>query len=149
MKKLKFIYAFAVAAALFSCSSDDNNSVDTQAPTIVINEPTDGEVFHAGDEIHVDIDFSDNVALASYKIDIHFTGDGHSHEKSMNISEHIEWEYEVTGVLSGKNQNLHIHIDIPENAEDGAYHFGVFAVDKAGNETVQWIEIDIHNHAHD
>lgn len=147
MKKFKFIYAFALAGILFSCSDDDNNSVaDTVKPTFVITEPTNGETFDAGDEIHVDIDFSDNVELSSYKIDIHFAGDGHTHERNMNISEHIEWDYEATGNLSGKNDNLHLHIDIHHDAEDGEYHFGVFAIDKAGNQAVQWIEIDIHNH---
>ncbi len=143
MKKFKFIYVFALAGILFFCSDDDNNSTDTKKPTFVINEPTDGEVLYAGDEIHVDVDFSDNIELASYKIDIHFGGDGHSHERQMN--EPVEWDYEVTGVLSGKNQNIHLYIDIPENAEEGEYHFGVFAVDKAGNQSVQWIELDIHN----
>lgn len=146
MKKFKFIYVFAFASILFSCSDDDNNSADTQKPTITINEPTDGEVLDPGDEIHVDIDFSDNVELASYKIDIHFAGDGHSHNRPLGVSDYIEWEYEVTGTLSGKNDNIHLHIDIPNNVEEGHYHFGVFAVDKAGNQAVQWIELDIHNH---
>src|SRR5690554_6879671 len=105
MKKLKFIYAFAVVTALFSasCSSDDNSGTDTQKPTIIINEPTDGRVFHAGDEIHTDIDFMDNVQLASYKIDIHFAGDGHSHKVMHGSEGHQEWAYETSGTLSGKN----------------------------------------------
>lgn len=144
MKKFKFIYAFALTAILFSCSDDDNNSADTVKPTITINEPTDEQVFHAGDEIHVDIDFSDNVELASYKIDIHFAGDGHSH-RLMDISDNQEWEYETTGTLSGKNDNIRLHIDIPHDVEEGHYHFGVFAVDKAGNQSVQWIKLEIHN----
>lgn len=144
MKKFKFIYAFALTAILFSCS-DDDNSADTVKPTITINEPTDEQVFHAGDEIHVDIDVTDNVELASYKIDIHFAGDGHTHDRLMSPSEHIEWDYETTGTLSGKNDNIHLHINIPIDVEEGHYHFGVFAIDKAGNQSVQWIELDIHN----
>lgn len=144
MKKINFIFVFAVVTALFSCSSDDNSGTDTQKPTIVIVEPADGEVLHAGEEIHVDIDFLDNVALASYKIDIHFAGDGHSHEKSME--DHIKWAYETNGLLSGKEDSVHLHIPVPENTEEGEYHFGVYATDKAGNQNVVWIEIDIHSH---
>lgn len=148
MKKLKFIYAFAVVTALFSasCSSDDNSGTDTQKPTIIINEPTDGRVIHAGDEIHTDIDFMDNVQLASYKIDIHFAGDGHSHKVMHGSEGHQEWAYETSGTLSGKNDNIHLHIDVPEDVEEGHYHFGVYAIDKAGNQNVVWIELDVHNH---
>lgn len=144
MKKINFISVFAVLTVLFSCSTDDNSGTDTQKPTIEILTPTDGDILHTGEEFHVDIDFSDNVALASYKIDIHFAGDGHSHEKSMN--DPIEWTYETIGTLSEMEDNIHLDISIPESTKNGEYHFGVYATDKAGNQNVVWIKIDVHNH---
>ncbi len=146
MKILKFIYAFAVVTALFSvsCSSDDNSEPDTQKPTIMVNQPTDGEVFHSGDKIHAEVDFTDNIELASYKIDIHFAGDGHGH-KLASPSDYQPWVFETSGVISGKNDHIYLQIDIPENIEEEHYHFGVYALDKAGNQNVVWIELDIHN----
>lgn len=146
MKTLKFIYVFAVVTALLSlsCSSDDNSGADTQKPTIMINKPTDAEVLYAEDEIHVDIDFADNVELASYKIDIHFAGDGHNH-KMMHDSDYQQWAFETSGLISGRNNNIQLSINIPEDTHEGHYHFGVYALDKAGNQNVAWIELDIHN----
>lgn len=147
MKKYRFIYPFAFIATLFSCSSDDNSPTDTEKPTIVINTPTDEQEFHLSGEIHTNISFSDNVELASYKIDIHFAGDGHAHRQVQD--EFIEWNYETTGVVSGKNDEIDLLITIPENVKQGHYHFGVYALDQAGNQEVQWIELEIHNHAHE
>jgi len=147
MKKYKLIYAFAFIATLFSCSSDDNSVTDTEKPTIVINAPTDEQELHVGEEIHTNISFSDNVELASYKIDIHFAGDGHAHRQMQD--DFIEWSYETAGIISGKNDEIALDIMIPENVKEGHYHFGVYALDKAGNQTVQWIELDIHNHTHE
>ncbi len=147
MKKHRFIYAFAFIATLFSCSSDDNSTTDTEKPTIVINAPTDEQEFHSADEIHAHISFSDNVELASYKIDIHFAGDGHAHRQMQD--DFIEWSYETTGVISDKNDEINLFITIPVNVKEGHYHFGVYALDQAGNQQVQWIELDIHNHAND
>jgi len=154
MKKLKFISALAMIIALASCSScssDDNKTVvDTEKPTLNIVAPTNEKVVHSGDDIHVEVDFYDNVELASWKIDIHWAGDGHDHQhKSVNVSEddHVKWSYEKTGTLSGKNDHIHVHTDkIPANVEPGEYHFGVYVIDKAGNQQVQWIDINIHNH---
>lgn len=147
MKKYRFIYAFAFITTLFSCSSDDNSVTDTEKPAIVINAPTDEQEFHSSDEIHAHISFSDNVELTSYKIDIHFAGDGHAHRQMQD--EFIEWNYETTGVISGKNDEVHLYITIPENIKQGHYHFGVYALDQAGNQEVQWIELDIYNPAHE
>jgi len=150
MKKLKFISVLAIMIALASCSScssDDNK--DGEKPTLNIVAPTNGQTVHAGDDMHVDIDFYDNEGLASWKIDIHWAGDEHDHQhKSANVSEddHVKWSFEKTGDISGKTANLHIHIDVPANTEEGKYHFGVYAIDKAGNQEVQWIDLDIHNH---
>ncbi|MFA7445789.1 MAG: DUF4625 domain-containing protein [Flavobacteriaceae bacterium] len=145
MKNIKFITVLAVVTALFTVScSDDDSGKDTQKPTITIVEPFDEQAFDAGNEIHVEVDFTDNTGLASYKIDIHFAGDGHQH-RGITEEGHEEWAYETTGSLSGTSDNIHLHIPIPENTEEGHYHFGVYAVDTSGNQQVVWSEIEIHN----
>lgn len=141
MKHIHLIYILFIGIFLASCSSDDGNT-DTTAPKITIVEPHEDEIFDAGTIMHVEIIFSDNVELASYKIDIHHAGDGHGHGRGGET----EWDYETEGSLFGKNYTLHLEIAIPEDAEEGEYHFGVFALDTSGNETVVWSEIIIESH---
>ncbi len=152
MKKQILIYASILAGTfgIQSCSSDDDASVDTQKPVIVLNEPTNEQVFHAGEEIHVDADFSDNVGLASYKIEIHSAGDGHTHDKNANAEG--EWFYTDTNSIEGnpKNYTAHKNILVPHTVNgaeiaEGHYHLGIFSVDTSGNEQQLFIEIEIHH----
>lgn len=148
MKNLKIITLWTLSLGLLSisCSNDDSDSqTDTQKPSITLISPQDEQVFEAGEQIQVQANFTDNVALASYKIDIHFAGDGHQH-RGLLESEHQQWVYETTGSLSGTSDTLHLDIPIPTNAEEGHYHFGVYAIDVSGNQQVIWSEIEIHNH---
>ena len=151
MKKQILIYASILVGTfgIQSCSSDDDASVDTQKPVIVLNEPTNEQVFHAGEEIHVNAAFSDNVGLASYKIEIHSGGDGHTHDKGANAGE--AWFHNETHTIEGspKNYTAVKHIPIPltvNGAEiaEGHYHLGIFLVDTSGNEQQMFIEVEIH-----
>lgn len=153
---MKFTHAiFTVLGILFltvSCSSDDDNGQDTTPPEVSIVEPHDHDAFGAGEMMHIEIDFADNQALASYKIEIHFD-DGHTHDVESNQA---EWEYIEEGSLSGENYTLHSEVEIPDfinemPIEEGDYHFGVHCLDAAGNETVVWriIVIGEHGDGHD
>lgn len=141
MKKTNLVYqliAILTITLFASCNNDDNNNVvDTQKPVITIVSPADEAMFTTGSTIHAELKFSDNQELASYKIDIH-SAEGHSHHKH---SEH--WNYEFSGSLSGKNDEKHLDIMIPEEVTAGHYHFGVYAIDKTGNQDVVWIEIEV------
>lgn len=155
MKKINLIYALSLTALFFtSCSDDDNNSVDTTRPIIVLNEPGEHQEFLPGDEIHFDAYFSDNVELGSYKIEIHDASDGHSHERITN-EEGVAWAYNETRQFDPglRNQNVHSHIDIPvlingEPIKEGHYHLGVFCTDKAGNQSQVFIEIVVGEDNH-
>lgn len=167
MKSNKFLSMLLLALAVFtySCSSDDDGTLDSEAPVVVINEPHLEEAFMPGEEIHIDIDATDNVALASYKIDIHWAGDDHSHRPStMSDDDHdhyAEWDFEVTGDLNSTEDHIHMHVDIPiefmhegemKLIKEGEYHFGVIVIDQAGNETSAFRDIfigDDHGHDHD
>ncbi len=130
---------------LMGCSQDD---VDTEKPVIEVKEPHDHAEFHPGDEIHVDIEFSDNVGLKEFKIDIHYGGD-HSHK---SLLDEIEWSFLHIEAIDGRNKHVHMHIDIPHNAKHGEYHFLVYCTDQAGNEAMVALEIEIedeHGHGHE
>lgn len=150
MKNIIFKLSLVLVFIFVSCSSDDDNVLDTVAPGITIVEPHDHEEFEPGETIHVEINFTDNVQLASYKIDIHYAGDGHTHGV-VPFDSNVEWTYIEEGDLTGTAFTLHAHIDIPTTIngspiKEGDYHFGVFALDAAGNETVVWIEIEVGDH---
>lgn len=149
-KSIYFFLALFTTFIITSCSSDDDGGTDTVPPTIAIIEPHDHDEFEPGETMHVEIQFADNVALASYKIDIHYAGDGHSHDAR---DEYEEWDFELQGTLSGTSQTIHAEIEIPEmidghHIREGEYHFGVYAIDAAGNQSVVWIKIEIDDHAH-
>ncbi|GEM_PF-1212183 len=158
----KFLSMLVLALAVFtySCSSDDDGVMDTEDPVIMLNTPEDRAQFQPGEEIHIDVDFTDNVALSSYKIDIHWAGDGHSHRLVPMHDDHDhdhgeQFDFEETGELSGTEDHIHMHIEVPENAMHGPYHLGVIALDAAGNETTVFRDIAIgdydfdHDHDHE
>lgn len=149
MKNIKILSAiFCSSLLILSCDKDDD-AKDTTPAVVTISEPGNEEAFAPGSEIHFEAVFSDNVQLASYKVDIHFNGDGHAHKLLANTEEtHEVWDFEYTNKLYGKSQKVHEHFDVPtlvngKPIEEGEYHFGVYVIDAAGNQSVVWKKIDI------
>ena len=140
----------AVAGIAFSgCQKDVNSNVkDTEKPTINVSGPKKGTKLAIGATVHFEADFEDNVALRSYKIDIHNAFDGHKHEATRHGDDGVPFAYQHSWDLSGK-KNAHIHhheIMIPKEingkpVKGGAYHFMVYCTDAARNES--HIEIDV------
>jgi len=148
-KSIYFFLALFTTFIITSCSTDDG-ATDTVSPSITIITPQDQDEFELGETIQVKLEFTDDVSLASYKVDIHFAGDGHSHDSR---GEYEEWDFEMEGTLSGTSQIIHTEIEIPEISngkpiKEGEYHFGVYCLDAAGNETVAWRKIKIETHPH-
>ncbi len=134
---LMFIVVFS------SCSKNDG---DTQKPEILIDEPFDGQVLFAGDDLHFEAYFLDNMELKSYKIDIHPNEDGHDHKST---DDEGEWSFQKSWDFEPGQRNIqvnHHEIVIPSMIDGvaihtGDYHFLVYCTDKAGNES--WISIAI------
>lgn len=145
MKKLKITYFFTLVMllSLGACSTDSSSDADIQKPTIAVYNPMDGQEVHAGEELLIKIDFTDNIGLASYKIDIHYSDDGHIHRTTDTTTNEL-WAYEFSEPISGKNITKELSIEVPQNTE-GTYHFGVFAIDTSGNQNLVWQSIHIHN----
>lgn len=151
-------FLLAAVLILAACSSDDDD-VDTTKPVIEVIKPAaeEGEEhihFHQGDTFDFEAKFTDNVALKSYKVNIHF-GEGHEHSVVMKSAteddhDHIEWEYDADGDLEGTEDRAVISgIEIPENAEPGEYHLGVYCFDVAGNESIVWMELEVEEEGHE
>ncbi|GHA37885.1 hypothetical protein GCM10007103_19310 [Salinimicrobium marinum] len=151
--KTRLIYLFSIIASLSltSCSEDDDVAIDTQAPQISIAEPHEEEEIAPGGEIHFDAIFTDNVELASYKVEVHNSFDGHTHSvlKQENGQDN-PWSYsEVFTIEAGQTSfEAHHHIAVPaeingEPVSEGHYHFGVYVTDAAGNESQAFLELHI------
>lgn len=152
MKKYSIILISILALTIFnSCSDDDENVLDNEKPTINISEPEEDETFEVGGELHFEVDFADNVALSSYKVDIHNNFDGHTHSSSVLNStatvstkqtEITPWSLNETHDIEGNptEYNVHEHIDIPANIAEGPYHLGITVVDAAGNQNQVYVQ---------
>lgn len=167
MKNHKFLSLFAITSSLLmtSCNNDDDAIaviLDTEKPTITLNDPVDDEVIAPGSDIHFDAVFTDNVELASYKVDIHDASDGHTHGRGLADETTNPWSHNQSWQIEAglKTKSVHHHIAVPTTVngkpiKEGHYHLGVFCIDKAGNEQKLFIEIAIgegghgHDHNHD
>lgn len=117
-----------------ACEKDDDS--DSSKPVITLETPTNEQEFEPGDNISVKGSITDNEALASYKLDIHYGGD-HDHGKVAS-----EWTYVQTWEASGKLVNFEHSVSIPADTEHGEYHVIVYATDEAGNEA-ELVEADV------
>lgn len=142
MKKTKIISVAALAiitALAFSACQE----ADTQAPEITISEPAPNASIQAGQELCIQVTFTDDIALNAYKINIHPNFNGHQHQvRSLQPearNETVDFEATITSQmlgdsLTGRNCFRDIDIDIPENATPGNYHLLIYCTDLAGNE---------------
>lgn len=136
MKKIK-LFSLLAALSVLSVACEKDEEQDTTAPqinSVSINEKDHDIEVAAGEEIHIDAHVTDNEALGELKIDIHDIFDGHSHKSS-------KWAKVLTIALSGKEQHLHEHADVPDEALAGPYHAVFRLIDKEGNEG-EFAEVD-------
>ena len=151
MKKL--FLASIVLLSTFVMISCEKNKKDTEKPTIKLIEPENGDALKPSDKgIHFEVEFADNEALGSYKVNIHPAG-GHTHEQAApqfangdSIAFEKTWfesEFIAAGEqsISGKRNTTiqHDKIVIPPTVngkplKEVNYHFMVTCLDKAGNE---------------
>ncbi len=160
--KYSILLLLAAVTAFSGCESDD---IDTRKPQIVLSEPAEEEAYAPGSAIHFVVTLSDNVALASYKVNIHGAFDGHTHsavqpsfaratdaepqpfERTWMESEFISLGEEP---ITGKQQVTinHMLMLIPDSIEgrpvkEGHYHLTVYCADSSGQESFITREIEI------
>jgi hypothetical protein len=133
-------------------------SGDTEKPVINLIEPAEGDVLEIGEDVHFEMEVSDNDLLREYKVEIHHNFDGHSHEATRADEATVPFFFEKTwSDISGKkNASIHHHqIVIPEDAAPGDYHLEVFCTDASGNEAYMVRNVELsheggdHDHDHE
>lgn len=168
MKTIKLLVIMTLLLSIsLSCSDDDDVTLDNEIPTVEVMEPHEDDEFEPGAELHVKARLADNVELSQIKIDIHYSGDGHTHGiLSKEGEEGEEWIHDFVKNISGTAYELDEIIQIPEFIEHngemhgikhGSYHFGVYVIDASGNETQAFLDFKIeahhegddHTHDHD
>lgn len=80
-RNIPTILLLAVVAAFTSCANEES---DNEKPLIVLSEPAEEEAYAPGSSIHFVVTLSDNMALASYKVNIHGAFDGHTHNTAVS-----------------------------------------------------------------
>lgn len=173
MKKNNFLSLLlfvAISIGFISCEREKIAEKDTTKPVINLIAPADGDRLLIGDMngVHFDVEFVDNEALGSYKVDIHNNFDGHAHAPMARVStatDSIPFSYNKSwsDIEGKKNTKVHHHqIRIPRRIDGkpiktGKYHLIVYCLDKAGNESFVARDIELvytggtnhHEHEHE
>lgn len=137
LQRVLIVSLVAMLPLFISCGDDG----DTTPPVINLIEPEDGEVFEIGTHLHIDMEVSDDVMLASYRIEIHSNFDGHEHDDHAHSRAEagtVDFKLDRKVTITGEKMEDDIHIEdieIPANATPGTYHLMVYCADTAGNET--------------
>ena len=97
-----------------------------------------------GDELHMDAEIEAENSIDRIELEIHPEGDEHK-SSSVSRMNSGEWEFDtVYTEFSGlKNTVFHEHIEIPEDATPGEYHFHFAVIDMEGYQTVYEDEVTI------
>jgi len=148
MKNIKYFSAAMLLAVVFFATSCEKEENDTQKPVITVEGPEQNEVLYIGSGIHLEVEFTDDTELKSYKVDIHSNFDGHTH-KSTNSEDTIAWSFQKSWNFDAGQKNAHVHhheIVVPHeyNGNDisqGIYHFMIYCTDAAGNES--WTAVPV------
>lgn len=140
MKKIiKLSYAFIGLLIISSCTSDD--VIDTTKPIIEIVSPTNDEAFAPESILNVDANLSDNVGLASYKIEVHPAEDGHEHKANQFTTEDFEYTFVGESLNNAATYKIKHSINIPTNVTQEHYHVGITVIDTNGNQNQQFVEV--------
>lgn len=143
MKKVFFIILFGLI--FIACKNNQKEELDTQKPSINIISPVSGTKFLTGQNMSIELKFTDNLNLSQYKIEIHPNFDGHSHGKTLNEGV-SPWEWDTIVNMDGKEHLSQFQLPIPQNTQAGSYHFSVMCTDAAGYEApLKFIELTLIN----
>lgn len=153
---MKFnILIASVLLVMSSCSKSDDDK-DMTKPIIVTEgyeaEPSDCQIFRRGEKISFHYVFSDNVELGAYNIEIHNNFDHHTHstsnvecELSENKTPVSPWIYNKDfEIPQGKTDyDASFDIEVPDNIDEGDYHFMIRLTDKEGWQEIKSVAIKV------
>ncbi|WP_297099335.1 DUF4625 domain-containing protein [Draconibacterium sediminis] len=158
MNKINLLQLFAFFI-LVSTACSDESGIDTEKPTIDISFvgafPTNCDTIYFGETFELKLQFSDNIELGSFSIDIHNNFDHHSHSTEVtecnlnpkkdpvNPFVFID-DYPIPSELKEYTTNNSISVPTGNGNgkfDDGDYHFYISLTDKEGWSTQKGLSI--------
>lgn len=152
MKKLVLISTF-VLIAVFGLVSCDNENLDNERPVVKIVSPMEDELVKPGNDIHFEVELSDNVALAEFTrtwLESDFIALGEepiAGKRNASVHHHhMEIPTTIIRTIDGEQKEMPLR--------EGHYHFMVYCTDESGQESFASTEIYIsydaegHDHNH-
>ncbi|MDR1718552.1 MAG: DUF4625 domain-containing protein [Dysgonamonadaceae bacterium] len=137
--KHQIILTAILTIALLSCGGEDEK--DMQKPEIQIGYPHNCAELQRGERYTFRAQFTDNIELGSYNIEIHHNFDHHSHSTD---SEECESDAAKTPVnawvfnqdyaipAGSRTYTANVEITVPADIDAGDYHFMVRLTDRSG-----------------
>ena len=120
MKNIKQILAAAILLiGLFTACKKD-----TESPVITLTAPAHNDTLTWGEVIHLEMVFTDNEALKSYRV---FLADSEGDPQP-----EFTFDYR-SSLIDGSTFSFHEHDTVPEGVT-GAYYLFIKAEDEEGNE---------------
>jgi hypothetical protein len=126
----RFIIILVISMAAVSCEKEE-----TKMPEILSFELgyENSKTVNAGSDLHIDAEILAENGIDLIIVEIHFKGD---HKKSISVADedHHGWEVNISWdkFMGLKNTSFHEHIEVPDDAEPGEYHFHFRVVDMEG-----------------
>lgn len=156
--KMPALHLIAITLLLiFVACSDDDRDLDKPAITAdgIVASPSDCDSYRHGDTIHFCYRFTDNVELGNFNIEIHGNHDHHTHSTSAVDCPHDEDEEHHDSVnpwvfnqdyqipAGTKDYVGEVDIVVPEDIDEGDYHFMIRLTDRAGWQELRSVAIEV------
>ncbi|TAE04057.1 MAG: DUF4625 domain-containing protein, partial [Bacteroidetes bacterium] len=98
MKNLTFILLVALIFLNLACSKTNNDPVDKDKPTFVVKSyDKEIDISKGAAFLNFEIEFTDNVNLGSFKLEIHDNFDGHGHGRTEATKLSFDKVYTLSG----------------------------------------------------
>lgn len=134
MKKLNWLFLILLTFSFVACN-DEEETLDTENPTIVITSPTSGTEFNANDEIAVRATVSDNLGLEEVTVWVTPPGGQAQQVHSENVSDFLN---------DSRDADIDETIQLgTESIAAGDYIIAVRALDERGNMAEESVTISI------
>ena len=154
--KKNYACLLPIILLLTACSSDDGTEKDGQKPTISINYkegfPQSCTQLVRGETYNFRAMVADNMALASYSLDIHHNFDHHTHDDQGPPCELGTLKQAVNPFIFMENYTIangpttyeiNISLTIPNDIDTGDYHCSYSVTDKTGWQSRTSVDIKI------
>jgi hypothetical protein len=156
MKYLQYIFVLALSLTLVQCQKAE--TIDEVLPVIEISSvatfPHNCDTVYRGESFQLVANFSDNVELGSYSVDIHHNFDHHTHSTAGEACSMDPIKTPVNPFLliksfyipsGSKAFQSNQSIQIPNDIDTGDYHLMIRLTDKEGWQAIEGLSIKIEN----